>query len=165
MASPGTLGFLMGSTAIIQSSAGATSKPAGRRLIALVVALGCAAVLGLAAWLSPAESGVGTHEALNMPPCGWIAIADLPCPTCGMTTAFAHAANGNLIQSFQAQPLGCLLAIGTAMALLVSMFVAVTGSRLAWSFTRLWTRGSAWIIAAAVVAAWGYKIISHKGWM
>ena len=140
------------------------SKAVGRRVIAAVVAAVCSGVLGLAAWLPPAEAGLGTHEALNLPPCGWIAIADLPCPTCGMTTAFAHAADGNLLGSFLAQPLGCVLALVTVMALLVSVYVAATGSRLGGTFSRLWNRSTPWIIAGAVLLAWGYKIISYKGW-
>src|SRR6185503_8103051 len=71
-------------------------SPAVRRLIAAVVMLGCGTVLGVAAWLTPSPTGIGTHQQLHMPQCGWIAIADLPCPTCGMTTAFAHAAHGHL---------------------------------------------------------------------
>ena len=137
----------------------------GRRLIAAVVALACAGVLGLAAWLPASPTGVGTHQALRLPPCGWIAIAGVPCPTCGMTTAFAHAADGHFLASVNAQPLGFLLALGTAIALLVSLHVAVTGSRLGWAFTRLWGRYTGWVVAALVVAAWGYKIISYKGWL
>lgn len=136
-----------------------------RRLVAAFVAAGCAAILGLAAYLTPSPTGLGTHQALNLPPCGWIAVADLPCPTCGMTTAFAHAANGNMLASFHAQPLGWLLAMATAMTLLVSLHVLITGSRLHNVFWRLWGRWTVWILAALVVVAWAYKIISYKGWM
>lgn len=136
------------------------------RIWAAVVASGCAMVLGLAAWMTPSPTGIGTHhQMLGLPPCGWIAAADLPCPTCGMTTAFAHAAEGNLLASFQAQPVGAALALGTAMALLVGIYVAVTGSTLARSFGRLWGRRAAWGLSLVFLAAWGWKIITYKGWL
>lgn len=136
-----------------------------RRAIAALVALGCAAILGLAAWLTPSPTGLGTHHELGLPPCGWVAIADMPCPTCGMTTAFAYAADGHLLASFLAQPLGFLLALATAMTLMVSAYVAVTGSRLAIMFTRLWRPRSGWVISALVLLSWGYKVLSYKGWL
>lgn len=134
-----------------------------RRILAAIVAIGAASVLGLAAWLEPSEAGLGTHEQLNMPSCGWITLMDLPCPTCGMTTSFAHAADGRFLASFVAQPLGFLLAIATTMALFVAVYVVFTGSRVAGQFTRLWVRGSGWALTAIIVAAWVYKVISYKG--
>lgn len=136
-----------------------------RRAAAAVVAIGCAGLLGIAAWLTPSPTGLGTHEQLHMPACGWISAVDLPCPTCGMTTAFAHAADGNLLAAFLAQPLGALLALGVAMTLLVSLYVALTGSRVARVFARLWTVRTAWIFSAMVLTAWGFKIVSYKGWL
>ena len=134
--------------------------------MALSIALPAVAVLALAAWLTPAPSGLGTHRQLGeLPACGWIAVADLPCPTCGMTTAFAHAANGNLIASFLAQPLGCLLAICVAMTLLGSVYVCITGSRLERALAPLCGRRMAWAVSTLVVAAWLYKIVSYKGWI
>lgn len=134
-------------------------------MIAAAIAVVITLVLGIAAWLEPSPTGMGTHMQLRMPPCGWIAIADLPCPTCGMTTAFAHAANGHLVQSFLAQPLGCILALSAAMIWLLCIQVAITGSRLGGAVAGLWSRHVAWALAFAVVAAWAYKIAQHKGWM
>ena len=63
--------------------------PAGR-LIAALVAVGAAAPLVLAASLTPAAQGLGTHTALGLPACGWASMSGIPCPSCGMTTAFAE---------------------------------------------------------------------------
>ena len=90
-------------------------------------------------------------------------LMDLPCPTCGWTTAFAHAADGRLLTSLATQPFGGLLAIATAMAMLLGLYVAVTGSRVAWIFTRLWGRWTGWLLAGMVLAAWIYKVLSYKG--
>ena len=103
-----------------------------RRLIGAVVAVFAVGALGVAAWLEPSPDGLGTHsQVLNMPPCGWIAMIDLPCPTCGMTTSFAHAAEGNLLEAFVVQPMGAFLSVVVAMALVVGLYVALTGSRVA----------------------------------
>src|SRR5690606_33691507 len=76
---------------------GATSSAranAGARIVACGVGAGCLGVLGLAPWLTPAAAGHGTHGQLGLPPCGWVLAMGRPCPSCGMTTAFAHAADG-----------------------------------------------------------------------
>jgi hypothetical protein len=143
-------------------TAGATSAT-GRRLIGAATAICVAAILGLAAWLEPSPEGLGTHSQLAMPPCGWILMADVPCPTCGMTTAFAYAADGNFIGALWAQPMGAVLALAAAMALVVGVYTAVTGSRVAVLFTRLWSRRAAWALGLGLGGAWIYKIIIYKG--
>ncbi len=135
----------------------------GRRLLGAIVALGCAAVLLLAAWMTPSESGLGTHQQLNMPPCGWVAVMGMPCPTCGMTTSFAHAADGNLLKSLLTQPLGFILALSTAMALFLGGYTAATGSRVAIVLAGFWTRRTTWWVIGIALAAWVYKIFSYRG--
>ena len=61
--------------------------------------------------------------------------------------------------------MGCLLAIGVAMALIISVYIAATGSRLAGALKRLWGKRAAWSLTIMVLAAWGYKILSYKGWL
>ena len=72
--------------------------------------------------------------------------------TCGMTTAFAHAANGDLLASFLTQPLGMLLSLATAMAALVGWYVVATGSRVGVLLGRLWGMKSGWILAGLLLA-------------
>jgi hypothetical protein len=80
-----------------------------------------------------------------------------------MTTAFAHAANGNLLAALATQPIGALMAVATAIAFLTGGFVAATGSPVAAIFGRLWGRGAAWGLGIGVTAAWVYKILTYKG--
>ena len=136
-----------------------------RRIAGAAVALASLVVLTLAAVLPPSERGLGTHEALNLPGCGWINTMDLPCPTCGMTTAFAHAADGDLLASFLAQPAGAMLALLTAMGLLIGSYVAVTGSRLMQvMWKKVWGRYTVWWIGGIVLISWLYKMASYRGW-
>lgn len=146
-----------------EASAPALSVMTRSRLAAALIALGSLAILAVAAILDPSPDGLGTHEQFHLPQCGWITLMDTPCPTCGWTTAFAHAADGNLPASFLCQPMGCLLAMSTAMAALVGIYVALTGSAVASMLKRLWGPYTGWLLAAIIVVSWIYKILSHKG--
>jgi hypothetical protein len=156
-------------SATIPAAAPRAIAPAGttartRRIVGAVVAIAAAGILGVAAWLEPSPTGLGTHsQIMAMPPCGWIAMLDVPCPTCGMTTAFAFAAEGNLAAAAWAQPFGAALAVAVAVALVVGAYTALTGSRVAVLFTRLWGRRAAWGLGLGLGAAWVYKVLVYKG--
>ena len=126
------------------------------RLIGAAIAAIALAPLLTAAGLTPDPSGHGTHLQLGMAPCGFLAASGLPCATCGMTTSFAHAANGDLLGAAAVQPAGALLALLCAVAAIVGGYAAVTGLAV----TRLLgplVRGRVVLAAIAVLlAAWGY---------
>jgi hypothetical protein len=124
--------------------------------------LGAALVLGIALWLEPSPAGHGTHEQLGLLRCNWIVLFDFPCPTCGMTTAFAHAVEGQFLASFLAQPAGLILAIATGIALLSGLYVLATGANLGGLFNRLATPRLAWIAFALLGIGWLVKILSVK---
>lgn len=135
---------------------------AKRRIIGAVVAGCCAAVLAVALWLSPSSDGLGTHQQLNLPTCGWITLMDVPCITCGMTTAYSHAVRGRIITAILTQPLGGVLALATAMVMLGSIHVAVTGARMESLLGRLWSRWTLWLVILFALASWAYKIVTYK---
>lgn len=147
----------------IETHADENKKPPNRisakeQIFAGIIALGCLTLLSVAAWLHPNPLGTGTHCALNLPPCLWESNLDWPCPTCGMTTAFAHAANGNFIKSFLVQPMGFLLAIATAMTFWIAAYIAVTGSIVGRLLLMLWRPWFVWCLGGITLAAWLYKI-------
>jgi len=76
-------------------------------------ALLASGVLGVARLLVPNPSGVGTHTQLGLPGCGFLALTGLPCPACGLTTAFAHMADGELLHALHAHALGPFLFVLT----------------------------------------------------
>lgn len=134
-----------------------------RRLVAGGVAAVTLGVLLVAAALHPAASGEGTHEQLGLPPCSLKARTGIPCPSCGMTTAFAHAARGQWLASFTVQPLGAVLAVVTAMTALGGLYVLITGAAIGRHLMWLWHSRMLWIIVALVVGAWGYRMWTDMG--
>jgi hypothetical protein len=58
--------------------------------------------------------------------CGFKQRYDLPCPTCGMTTAVLAFAQGKIFEAFYIQPAAglfcCVLVVAAFMALLVAVF-------------------------------------------
>lgn len=128
------------------------------RIWAGIAACLCLTLLVVAATLDADPRGFDTHTQLGLPKCGWQERFGVPCATCGMTTAFTHAADGSFLRSIIVQPFGALLAIGSAVAFWVAGYVAITGARLE-RFVGPLGRGRAMVLlAAAFAGAWLYKI-------
>ncbi len=118
--------------------------------------------LVIASRLTPAAEGHGTHEQLGLYSCAWPVAFDVPCPACGMTTAFAHAAEGNLIGAFRAQPFAAALAVGCAAAVCIGVYIAATGSRVGREFSGLLRPKAMWTMVLLAAAAWGYKVLTWE---
>jgi len=130
-----------------------------RRVSAGVVCVATFGLLCVGALLTPSERGLGTHEQLGLPACGWYERTGVPCITCGMTTAAALAADGHLGAALRVQPAGAAMALLTAVTTLVAGYGAVRGVDL----VPLARRVFRWPVFAAmlvlVIGAWVYKII------
>lgn len=134
-------------------------SPVGGRLYAAGVAAAALAVLITAASLSPDGRNIGTHRQLGLPPCGFLSMTSLPCPTCGMTTAFAYTVRGQVLSAVRAQAGGFLLAIATAGVALLAGWTALTGRRIAPNWYRINPTRLIWLIALGMMAAWALKIV------
>lgn len=163
----GALGYNAGSMStvmihsprITMARCGATAH--GASFLVLAVAM---APLLVAAGLDPSASGVGTHRQLGLPACGFLVTTAVPCATCGMTTAFALAARGDLATAVMTQPAGALLALAAAAAVLVSAYALVAGLSLSPLARVLWRPRPVLIVAGFAVVSWAYKIaIFHAG--
>lgn len=129
------------------------------RVLAAGLALGAIGVLGVAAWLTPATDGLGTHTQLGLATCQWISDFDTPCPTCGMTTAFAFAAGGDFGASFRAQPFGAILAVTASSTFWLGLHASLTGSRAGAMVAGVVLRPRVlWPAGVAFLAAWAYKV-------
>lgn len=98
-----------------------------KRVIAVVIALFCLALLLCAGSLTPSVAGHGTHEQLNLPACGLLESTGYPCPTCGMTTAFSLVARARIGEALMVQPAGAMAALATMISLVVSSYAVWTG--------------------------------------
>ena len=125
---------------------------------AAALGLGCAGALVLAVWLTPDPRGVGTHTQLGLPPCGSMLIWGIPCPTCGMTTAYAHAVRGHWWAAVRTQPAGWLAALATAAIGGVSFVTVVTGRHWRVNWYRVPPGRVAATVIAVVLLAWLYRI-------
>jgi hypothetical protein len=100
---------------------------------------------------------------MGLPPCGFLAAFGKPCPTCGMTTAFARATHGDFSGAFAAQWFGALLAMVTASAFWAGAYIAITGSMLGRAFTPLLRPVVMWTVAALFAGAWVWSMATWKG--
>ncbi|TVQ76977.1 MAG: DUF2752 domain-containing protein [Phycisphaeraceae bacterium] len=128
-----------------------------------VLASGALALLATAALLDPSPTGTGTHTQLGLPSCTWLAMAGVPCPTCGMTTAFAYAAAGDYQQAFLAQPAGLVFVLATSMAVWIAGHIALFGSTVGRAMTRIFGSRVLWIGLGILLAGWFYKMATHSG--
>lgn len=135
----------------------------GERAVGGIVAGVALAVLIIAAALRPAEAGHGTHTQIGLPPCSWVVWFDKPCPTCGMTTAFANAGEGHWLASFVTQPAGMMLSVATAAAFWLGLHTLLTGSRIG-SLTGWVLRPKPiTVMVLGLIGAWVYKIMTWNG--
>jgi len=134
-------------------------RPFIGRLRAAVLAVAMGGLLGTAAWLSPGPRHMGTHQQLGLLPCGFVTMTGYPCPTCGMTTAFAHTVRGHWIEAFRSQPAGFLIAITAGLIGLSAVGALLTGRYPVINWYRVNPNRFVWWVALALVASWGLKIV------
>lgn len=121
--------------------------------------LGCAVVaLALAIYLHPDPHGHSTHTQLGLPECGLMRTFNIPCPNCGMTTAFAYGVRGQWLRACDAQPAGFLVFIGTIAAIPLAFSVLFTGKVWRINWYRIKPSRAIAVAVVLLLAAWAYKI-------
>jgi ferric-dicitrate binding protein FerR (iron transport regulator) len=129
------------------------------RFIAAAYLAGALALLGTAAWLDPSASGVGTHKQLGLQACSWLSDKGYACPTCGMTTSFALASRGQLLEAAAVQPAGATMALALAMGAWLAGWSLVTGRSLEPMVRPLWRWRTAIVALAIVLGGWAFKLM------
>ena len=136
-------------------------SPRAVRATSLVAFLCTAIVLGVAFWLDPDPSGVGTHTQLGLKPCIMLSMMGLPCPMCGMTTTFALMADLRIMDAFFNQPFGVVLFLVTLVTAIVSaMEIVYPKDRWKTIVSWLELRKSYFVVLFSVgfFGGWLYKI-------
>ena len=108
--------------------------------------------------LTPDPSGVGTHVQLGLPRCGFLAITGLPCPACGLTTAFAHMARGEVASACGANAFGVLLFAIIALALPLGVWAGVRKLPIVETFARVHAAQSGGVIILVGFVYWCARV-------
>lgn len=133
------------------------------RVILSLVAVVCVAGWAIALRLTPDTKGLGTHKQLGLPECPVAAMTNQGCPTCGMTTAMAWLARGQVVKAAQANMAGLLLGIGLGSTLVWSVSCVVKGRPVGfdeWDKPLLYGAGGLFLFA---VTTWGIRICQLRG--
>jgi hypothetical protein len=133
------------------------------RLVFGAIALGATAVLVVARLLAPLPGGVGTHRALGLPPCGFLVWSGLPCPSCGLTTAFAHLAHFELAPALRAHPLGLPLFVLTTVLVPLAVRAVARGDALLPAIERFAADRIALGLTLALLFSWLARLIPRLG--
>jgi hypothetical protein len=128
----------------------------GQRVLAGLLVGAIAVVFVLAAMIKPEEKGFGSHKQLGLPACGFLVVTGRPCMTCGMTTSFAHAAEGNMLESVRTQPGGAVLVILGGITFLAGLHTLVTGSRMLALWGSVFSLRFGLGLVGVILLAWGY---------
>jgi hypothetical protein len=128
-----------------------------RDAAAYAAALALAAGVLITARLLVPQAG-GTHQQLGLPDCAFQLLTGLPCPSCGLTTSFAHMARLEVARAAAVQPFGVVLFTVTALtvpAIGILLAARVASSRvLAHPGTRL----AGWTLAALYLGTWVVRL-------
>ena len=140
----------------------------GGRIFSVGIAGACFGLLAIAMSLLPNPSGVGTHTALGLQQCQFLARTGLPCPGCGMTTSFSWFSRGNIEASLYVQPMGTVLAFLVAATFWGASYVAISGRPVYRLAQRIPPRYYLWYLPSLAIMAWAWKIwirVHHlDGW-
>lgn len=104
--------------------------------------------------MTPAASGLGTHQQLGLPPCPLHLFTGYPCPGCGLTTSVSHLLDGHWSAAIAAHPLGPL----ALFMLLMLLGLGSYGCLRPFSWTQLvsrpWCLRGLWIGSGLFMATW-----------
>ncbi|UCD29240.1 MAG: DUF2752 domain-containing protein [Planctomycetota bacterium] len=134
-------------------------QPIIGRVYATGIAFAAGILILTAAHLVPSSKHMGTHQQLKLPPCGFVVITGFPCPTCGMTTAYAYTIRGRFFEALRSQIAGFIIALATAGIGLMAVIGAATGYRPAINWYRINPTNMVWWLATLLILAWAAKII------
>jgi hypothetical protein len=130
------------------------------RMQATVLFAASGAMLALGRWLEPSPLGLGTHAQLGFPPCLFLKFTGIPCPNCGLTTSFTHAARLQFIQAFLTQPFGLIVFLLAAMTAVFACYSLLTRKPMPIRINPDRKKTVWYSLAACYLLGWIYKIFA-----
>jgi hypothetical protein len=132
------------------------------RIVLIVMGSVLAAML-LAAWrVTPDGRGFGTHQQLGLAPCTVVQWFGWRCPSCGMTTSWAHVVRGQIWSALKANAGGTLLAVA---AMVATPWLMMSGAAGRWVVKRpheWWLFGGAIVLMTVTLVQWAVRMT--LGW-
>jgi hypothetical protein len=109
--------------------------------------------------LTPARVGYGTHQQLGLPACPFLSLTGLPCPSCGLTTSFSHAAHFDFGAALVVQPFGLVVFLLVMGWIPASLILACRGHN--WSALIESRQGSRilYLLILLYLLGWIYNIL------
>ncbi|MFZ1932598.1 MAG: DUF2752 domain-containing protein [Thermoguttaceae bacterium] len=123
------------------------------------VGLGLLGLLATAAVLRPNPTGHGTHQQLGLPPCTFWTLFHRPCPTCGMTTAWAYLMRGKWLDACRVNAGGALLGV---LAMAAAPWLLGSAIRGNWLGAAPSERAAAWgaaIVLLVTMTDWAIRVL------
>ncbi len=147
-------------------TANATVAPLPRPLLRSRVAWAiffsvATAVVVTAATLTPSPLGHGTHTQLGLPPCGFLSFTGVPCPGCGLTTAFANMVRLDVVSAARANPFGVPLFLVTLFSIPVSALGLARGWGVLDTLDRFRFERVAILLSLCSIVSWGMRLLGH----
>jgi hypothetical protein len=133
------------------------------RILLIVVGTVPVALLITAACLPPSPAGLGTHQQLGLPACSLRQLAGIRCPSCGMTTSWAHLTRGHVLQAFACNSGGTLLGIASAIGGPWALLSGLRGRWLGGMPNEWWFAGISVAIMVVTLADWGVRLYMEYG--
>ena len=129
-----------------------------------LISFGCAVVLVTAWHLEADYLPLGPGSQISFPECALRDRTGYPCPTCGMTTAWARAVRGDLVTALRANIAGAVLAIAAALGVVGGTATAVLGRVFYIGVARpvvglLSSRGWLYGLLGLILFAWGWNAL------
>jgi Protein of unknown function (DUF2752) len=150
----------------VQPRIDAIPRPTQDRIVGAVLFFPTAVVLFIATQLTASPDGYGTHRELGLGPCSFLTLFGIPCPMCGMTTAFTHFAHLHPLAGTLTQPFGLVLFLLTLGGFVVGGLELVRPMGRWRGIFHLIERHETAVAAfllIGMIAGWTYKIASMQG--
>jgi hypothetical protein len=132
------------------------------KMVSTTMLVSACTVLAVARWLTPAAIGYGTHTQLGLPPCNFLRLTHLPCPSCGLTTCFAWAVRLHFWNAFRANPFGILAFLGTVLLIPTAIFLLWRRMSFRRITESIYFSKAVYAACALYMMSWIFKIAEFK---